>query len=354
MKKDFYRVVGVMSGTSLDGIDLVLCEFQRDAMDQWTYALSNAKTLSYSNDWVDLLAKALSFSEEELQTLNREYTKYLSERIIEYMKLYGITAIDAICSHGHTILHQPEQGKTLQIGNLPSIARYLGHRVVCDFRVQDVNMGGQGAPLVPIGDRLLFGDYDYCLNLGGFANISFEEKNNRLAYDICPVNVVLNALANRLGKPYDKNGSIAVSGALIDSLLNRLNSSSYYKESPPKSLGMEWVNQNILPLLDSTEEEISSLLRTYTEHIATQLANNLKSHGRVLVTGGGAYNSFLIDRLKQLTATEVILPDTSIIEFKEALIFGFLGVLRLRDEVNCLASVTGASRDHSSGNIFLP
>lgn len=354
MKKDFYRVVGVMSGTSLDGIDLVVCEFQRDGLGQWTYTLSNPQTLSYSNYWSDQLAQAISFNDEELKTLNGEYTKYLSECIIGYLEQHNITEIEAICSHGHTILHQPDQGKTLQIGNLPEIAHYLGHRVVCDFRVQDVKLGGQGAPLVPIGDRLLFGEYYYCLNLGGFANVSFEHKNHRLAYDICPVNVVLNALAKRVGLAYDKGGVIARSGTINDSLLHRLNSLSYYKDVPPKSLGMEWVNQNILPLLDSTEEEMPNMLRTYTEHIAVQLAYNLKANGRVLITGGGAYNSFLIERLRRLTASEVILPDSSIIEFKEALIFAFLGVLRMRDEVNCLASVTGASHDHSSGIIFLP
>jgi len=354
MKKDFYRVVGVMSGTSLDGVDLVLCEFLREAGGHWTFTIQCAETIEYPESWQSLLAGAIKLPREGLSQLDREYTQYLGKIIKEYLQRNGINNIDAVCSHGHTVYHQPAAGVTYQMGNLPFIAKEIGFPVVCDFRVQDVALGGQGAPLVPIGDRLLFSEYDYCLNLGGFANISFESNGNRIAYDICPVNVVLNHLSHKVGKNYDDGGSLAASGALHEKLLRQLNELDYYSLSPPKSLGMEWVNASILPILETAMVDVPIMLRTYTEHIAQQLAREVSEPKKVLVTGGGAYNRFLLERVRQLSKADWIIPEPFLIEFKEALIFGLLGILKLRDEVNCLASVTGASRDHSSGCYFLP
>ena len=230
----------------------------------------------------------------------------------------------------------------------------LGKTVVCDFRVQDVELGGQGAPLVPIGDRLLFSEYDYCLNLGGFANCSYEKNGQRIAFDICPVNIVLNKYAEKLGKDFDENGKFAESGIVDENLLHQLDSLKFYSGKPPKSLGLEWVKENIFPLLEASKISSEDVLRTFTEHIAVQLAKQFSDRASVLITGGGAYNSFLIERFKNLSAIEVVVPSKEIVEYKEALIFGLLGVLKLRDEVNCLASVTGASKDHSSGKIFFP
>jgi anhydro-N-acetylmuramic acid kinase len=239
---------------------------------------------------------------------------------------------------------------------MPHLAALLGQTVVCDFRVQDVALGGQGAPLVPIGDKLLFSDYDFCLNLGGFANISTDNDTDRIAYDVCPVNIVLNRYVEQLGLNYDDEGKIASTGTINEELFEKLNDLEFYKANYPKSLGLEWVDKNIFPLIDAFQLEIQDVLKTFVEHIAVQLASeiNKKSHASVLVTGGGVYSTYLVNRLEAYSKNEIIIPSKAIIEFKEALIFGFLGVLKLRNEVNCLKSVTGASQNHCSGKIYLP
>lgn len=343
-----------MSGTSLDGIDLALCTFYISEKKEWSFTIEVAETIPYASNWQAILKEAIHFSEGRMQKLNEDYTLHLSEIITVFIEKHGITNLDAVCSHGHTILHQPDKGITLQIGNLPLLAEKLKQTVVCDFRVQDVAMGGQGAPLVPIGDRLLFSAYDYCLNLGGFANVSFEKEGNRIAYDICPVNIVMNQYAEKLGAPFDENGALAKSGTLNTALLRQLNALSFYSEIPPKSLGLEWVQQHIFPLLKASKDSPENILRTFVEHIAIQLSNQFKENSSVFITGGGAYNLFLVERLKTQKSLNVIIPNAQILEFKEALVFGLLGVLKLRDEVNCLASVTGAKQNHSSGKIFKP
>jgi len=262
--------------------------------------------------------------------------------------------VDFVASHGHTVFHQPEAGYTLQIGNLPLIAKLLNVKVVCDFRVDDVALGGQGAPLVPIGDALLFSRYDYCLNLGGFANVSFIENSKRIAFDICAVNTVMNHLVSTIDLDYDKGGEIACAGSIERSLLNRLQRLPFYQKPYPKSLGMEWVKSDVFPILDSYDITLADKLRTYVEHIAMQLSAIFKPKTTVLVTGGGAYNTFLIQRTRALSAAHIHIPDPLIVDFKEALIFGLLGVLKLNGEVNCLSSITGASKDHSSGRIYQP
>lgn len=343
-----------MSGTSLDGIDVALCSYRISEKNLWSFEIENAETVSYPSNWQVILKDAVHFSEGRLQSLNEEYTLYLAEIISIFIEKHSIQNLDAVCSHGHTILHQPEKGVTLQIGNLPFLAQKLQETVVCDFRVQDVALGGQGAPLVPIGDRLLFSEYDYCLNLGGFANLSFEENGTRIAYDICPVNIVLNHYAEKLGKPFDKGGTLAQNGTINQILLQKLNNLPFYAKKPPKSLGLEWVKQLVFPLLEATKETPQNLLRTFVEHVAFQLASQFKENASVLITGGGAYNSFLLERLKVQKPLHLVIPENEIIEYKEALVFGLLGILKLRGENNCMASVTGAREDHCSGNIFKP
>ncbi len=300
------------------------------------------------------MQEAIFYSEEQIKGFNLAYTQYLAGVISEFIKRHHLKNIDAVCSHGHTIWHQPEKGLTLQIGNLPELSNLTNQKIVCDFRVQDVALEGNGAPLVPIGDRLLFTEYDYCLNLGGFANVSFEREGKRIAYDVCPVNIVMNKYAELLGKPYDEDGKFAASGKLNSALLHRLNSLGYYTKSAPKSLGLEWVQNEIFPLLEASGSTSEDILHTFVEHIAIQLANQFSKRTSVLITGGGVYNQFLINRLKSVSNVKIVVPSSELIEFKEALIFGLLGILKLRDEINCLSSVTGAKRDHSSGNIFIP
>lgn len=352
MFKEYYNVIGVMSGTSLDGVDLAYIKFNNSG--RWSFTICASETISYPTEWLTKLKNAIHFSAVELDELNVSYTKLLASLISEFISNHNLTEIDAICSHGHTILHQPQNGFTLQIGNLPILRELVPHTIVCDFRVQDVQLGGQGAPLVPIGDELLFSEYDYCLNLGGFSNVSFFENGHRVAFDISPVNTVLNFYANDLGFPYDDGGGIAKSGTIHHELLQKLNDLAFYKASYPKSLGMEFVNEEIFPLIESFAIESKDKLCTFVEHIAMQIAMICsKPHSKLFITGGGAYNAFLIARLQHyLPTTALIIPDDQTIQFKEALIFGFLGVLRLRNEINVLSSVTGATKNHSSGVIF--
>lgn len=355
MFKETYKILGVMSGTSLDGIDLAYINFTLNN-DKWNYQILESETVSYSEDWLNKLKIAVNFSEENLFGLNEDYTELLGNIIKSFIDKHKIKNIDAVCSHGHTILHQPQNGFTLQIGNLPKIAKITQEKVVCDFRVQDVKLGGQGAPLVPIGDRILFSEYDYCLNLGGFSNVSFEDTSKRIAFDISPVNTVLNFYANKLGLDYDDKGKIARSGKVNSDLLKELNALNYYKKSFPKSLGFEFVKEIVLPLIEKYSILIEDKMHTFIEHIALQTSLALPNKtGKILITGGGAYNDFLIDRMQfHLPNIKIIIPDNKTLEFKEALIFALLGVLKLRNEINVLSSVTGAKKDHSSGNIFIP
>ena len=352
MFKENYNVIGVMSGTSLDGVDLAYIKFNHS--ENWTFEIFQSETVSYSEEWLAKLKNAIHFNPSELEELNVSYTKLLASIISDFISKHNLTEIDAVCSHGHTILHQPQNGFTLQIGNLPMIRDLVNQTIVCDFRVQDVQLGGQGAPLVPIGDELLFSEYDYCLNLGGFSNISFEENNQRIAFDISPVNTVLNFYANTFGLEYDDKGEISASGNLNSELLYELNQLEFYNKSFPKSLGFEFVKETVLPILENHTISTEDKMRTFTEHIAFQIGKILQSKsGKLLVSGGGVYNDFLIGRMKaHLPTIEIIIPDEKTIKFKEALIFALLGVLKLRNETNVLASVTGAKYDHSSGEIF--
>lgn len=355
MFKEKYIIIGVMSGTSLDGVDLAHIVFTIKN-GRWEFEIAECKTVSYPLDWLNKLKKAVDFSDTELQKLNQDYTQLLATIISDFIEKFEIKNIDAVCSHGHTILHQPLKRLTLQIGNLPEIADLINQMVVCDFRVQDVLLGGQGAPLVPIGDRILFSEYDYCMNLGGFSNVSFEQNSERIAFDISPVNTVLNFYANQLGLDYDDKGNISRTGICNEDLLDELNALDYYQKKHPKSLGFEFVKEIILPTIENYPIPIEDKLHTFTEHVALQIALALPNkNGSLFITGGGAYNDFLVERIQMhLPKMKIIIPSAKILEFKEALIFGLLGVLKLRGEINVLSSVTGAKTDHSSGIIYSP
>ncbi len=344
-----FHALGLMSGTSLDGLDVCHASFQKDNSGKWTFKILNATTFPYSETWQNKLRNAIHLSAEEIFELNSEYGFYLGEKVQEFIKQYSLEEIDLIASHGHTVFHQPQKKFTVQIGDGRAIKLLTDIPVIYDFRSQDVLLGGNGAPLVPIGDELLFSEFDACLNIGGFTNISFKENGKRIAFDICPVNIVLNHFAKQLGKEYDENGDFARSGLINDHLLSSLNSIDYYQQNPPKSLGMEWVSEHIFP--EFKNENPSTILATFTEHAAVQIANIFNQYQikKVLFTGGGTCNSYLIERIKSKTQTEIIIPDKELIDFKEALIFAFMGVLRMQNENNVLSSATGSSHDHCSG-----
>ena len=343
--------LGLMSGTSLDGLDLCCASFET-RNGQWSYTVTAAETVLYADDMRKRLSEAELYSAFDLLLFDNEYGRYLGEQAVSFCKRHEVNPL-FLSSHGHTIFHQPDKAVTLQIGSGACIAAISGMPTVSDFRVLDVALGGQGAPLVPIGDELLFHQYDYCLNLGGFANISTNINGTRIAYDICPVNIVMNHYSRMVGKEFDDGGYIARQSIVHDELLKELNTLEFYSMLPPKSLGKEWVLNEIFPIIDKFELSVPEILRTFCEHIADQLAKCISPNRSVLVTGGGVYNTFLISLLKKKSKSKIIIPDDNTIQFKEALIFAFLGLLRMRVECNCLKSVTGASRDCVGGSVFL-
>ncbi|MDX2443083.1 MAG: anhydro-N-acetylmuramic acid kinase [Bacteroidales bacterium] len=347
-----YKAIGLMSGTSLDGLDIVLCTFKLRA-SSWKFSIDKANTIAYSMDWKEKLIQAPKLDGLSLIRLHKAYGRYLGAKVNEFLDDDSDT-IDLIASHGHTIFHEPVKKVTFQLGDGNSIAAKTKLTTISDFRSLDVALGGQGAPLVPIGDKLLFANFDFCLNLGGFSNISYNSEGFRVAYDSSPANIVLNYLMNTLGKEYDRNGETGRKGKLHTDLFDRLNQLPYYSESPPKSLGREWMEKEFIPVLDQFSFSIEDKLRTVYEHIAFQICQPIQAfqEGTILVTGGGAHNTFLIEKLREKTKHKIILPENQIIDYKEAIIFAFLGVLSFLGEINCLSSVTGASRDNIGGSII--
>ena len=350
MNDDFIYAIGLMSGTSLDGLDIVYVKFQKS--DSANFEILLAETISYSNLWKERLQSAINLDKKGISILHNEYGVFLGIKTKEFISKNNIRMLDFIASHGHTVFHQPEKGFTLQVGDGEEILKATNCMVVADFRIQDVQLGGQGAPLVPIGDRLLFSEFKACVNLGGFANISYERNDLRIAFDICPVNIVMNYYSKKIGLEYDDKGALASKGTIHQGLLKELNSLTFYSKKPPKSLGLEWVQQYIFPLVEKYKLEPLNILRTFLEHVAQQISKTILPFDTILFTGGGVYNDFLIKRIEYIGKKNIILPSYNIINYKEALIFALLGFLKLQEQVNCLSSVTGAQKNHSSGKIF--
>ena len=349
-----FKVIGLMSGSSLDGVDIAYVNFSHDNK-KWFFQIVEAGNVPYSEYWKEQLSQAFNKDKDELKKLDKEYGRYLATITKKYIKKYEMEP-KLIASHGHTIFHRPEEGFTLQIGDGQEIANATGIMTINDFRTEDVEKGGQGAPLVPIGDRHLFAEYPICLNIGGIANVSYETDDKRIAYDICMANQLLNYLAGKLGYDYDNNGNFARQGSVNQELLNILNDNPYYIQNAPKSLGREFFENVQHKVIDDSQLSVYDLLATATEHIALQIANatNHLEATKMLITGGGAKNQYLINRIQALSKHEIIIPETMIIDYKEALIFAFLAALKMEGKINVLSSVTGASSDSSSGKIWMP
>lgn len=349
MKKSTF-CIGLMSGTSLDGLDICYVRFDSNN----SFEILQAETIDYSLELKNQLKNAYSVSSMELCELDIQFGYYLGEQVKSFIQKYKINQLDFVASHGQTIFHQPHKNFTLQIGNGAAIASRCNQKIICDFRTQDVVLGGQGAPLVPIGDEFLFNQFDACLNLGGFSNISMNRNGKRIAFDICPVNIVLNFYANRLGFDFDRNGELAENGIINKDLVEELNQLSFYKENIPKSLGFEWVENQFLTIVEKYNISIEDKLSSCLKHMVEQLINCFEDYdiNNVLITGGGVKNKLLINLLQQNSSTEILIPEANLIDFKEALIFAFLGYRRNNNQINCLSSVTGASKDHSSGIIY--
>lgn len=348
--KDTITVTGIMSGTSLDGLDVARVKFFLSESACWTFELEEFKCFEFPEDLRSELKNSMNLSGLDLSKLSHKWARFAAECA---SKLKG--ASELVASHGHTVFHQPENGFTVQIGSGATLAANVGLPVVCDLRSLDVAHGGTGAPLIPIVDELLFPEYDACINLGGFSNISLKGDGELLAWDIGPCNNLLNKLANEADLEYDMDGGLASSGEILDHMLSELLSFSYHSQSPPKSLGMEWINTNLLPVLEKfADAPLESRLHTSVEYIAKTISVALPA-GKVLVTGGGAKNTYLIDRLKALSpSSDIIVPNPQLIDSKEALGFAFLGLLRWRGEENVRNSVTGARIPSSGGAVWLP
>lgn len=349
-----YKVIGLMSGTSGDGLDIAYCEFEKG--DKWTFAIKASETVPFPKKLGKKLKKSHLMKGYKLSLLDLEFGHWMGEQVAIFVKNHNLE-VEAVASHGHTVFHQPSKKLSLQIGNGWALHAACGIPVINDFRMLDVQLGGQGAPLVPIGDKLLFGEFDYCVNLGGIANISMESDGKRIAFDICPFNLLLNHFAEACGKSYDKNGKFARKGKLLKKELKQLNNLPYYQIKGAKSLGREDL-EGYLKILDGSEEhKPENILHTLVVHFVQQIQKTLipvsGEKTKVLVTGGGAFNIFFMERLGASLDPniEMIQADPLLINFKEALVFAFLGVLKLRGENNSLATVTGASRDNIGGLI---
>lgn len=364
-----YKAIGLMSGSSLDGLDLVFAEFHENG-GKWAYEIKEAVCYAYTKEWTNRLKDAGSLSAMDYQLLHVDYGHYLGEqvnRFIEEKNLYYQVAL--VASHGHTVFHLPGRRMTAQVGDGAAIAAETKLPVVSDLRALDVAFGGQGAPIVPIGEKLLLGEYDLFLNLGGIANISVNshaaDQSDVIAFDVCPANRVLNMLANDAVMEYDDEGRIAASGKTDGKLLEELNVLEYYQLNYPKSLDNDFGTEIVYPMIKNEGIRTNHALRTYTEHIVTQIKNafaNLvkvkpKSQNlKLLVTGGGAFNTFLVERLKEelkKLGIDIIIPDQHLVQYKEALIMALIGVLRWREKTNVYSSVTGAERDSVGGALWM-
>lgn len=349
-------VIGLMSGTSLDGLDIAACRFRKTS-EEWRFGLDDAITVPYPTALVRELEEAHKLDAYSLGLLHGNLGNFFGQQTLIFIRDTGTNAA-FISSHGHTVFHRPELGITLQIGDPRHIASICSLPVIADFRRQDLELGGQGAPFVPVGDHYLFPEYDLCLNLGGIANVSFIKNGKRAAFDCCPFNQVFNKLASLEGKPYDDRGMMSRSGHTIAHILKALNSLGFYRINGPRSLGREWVESEFMPLLgDPGKQKTVDLLATCTQHFAEVVAAIIKESGKkgkMLVSGGGAYHTFFIEQLRKLTDVKIVIADDRITRFREALVFAFLGLLQTRGEHNVFASVTGARQDHCAGFRFDP
>lgn len=351
-----------MSGSSLDGLDIVFAQLE-EVRGKWSYEIKNAECIVYNEDWLSDLAHAANKNVPEFLRLNTAYGRYIGEQVNQFIEKYSLHhQVHFIASHGHTVFHEPHNGTTSQIGDGATIAAVTGLPVISDLRALDIALGGQGAPIVPVGDRLLFGEYDYWLNIGGIANITVPDNDKSLAFDICPANQILNGLAAEEGMLMDEGGAMARSGNILSTIFTRLNNIDYYQQPAPKSLSNEMAKEMIFPILRESQHATKDLLHTMTLHIAEQVARAISQYPsarqepKLLVTGGGAFNTYLIEKIQEALAPQhvsVEVPEETVVKFKEALVMALIGALRWREETNVFSSVTGASRDSISGALWM-
>lgn len=359
-----YKAIGIMSGSSTDGLDLAYVEFEEN-QNKWNYEILYAECFPYTSSWKEKLQHAAHLSAKEYFHLNFLFGKYVADIIQSFIEKNNLDyKAQLIGFHGHTVFHEPANGISIQLGEGAVIAAETGINTISELRSLDVALGGQGAPIVPLGEKMLFPEYSFFLNIGGIANISFHDNDNNkaVAFDVCPANRILDLLAAETGKTFDENGKSSSLGKVNEDLLRKLNALDYYKKVYPKSLSNQFGIEMILPLINSFNISNVDKLRTFTEHVCDQIISAIHSctsettNKKIFVTGGGAYNIFLTETLKIKLASfsmELIEPGNTIIEFKEALIMAFLAVLRWREESTTLPSVTGASRAGIGGACWM-
>lgn len=354
-----YRVIGLMSGSSLDGLDIAYVHLHETA-GKWTYEIIRADCYPYSAEWIEKLTQATSMNARDYLLLHTSYGQYIGQLVNRFIADNGLQyQVQLIASHGHTTFHLPAQKTTGQLGDGAAIAAVTGINTVTDLRAMDIALGGQGAPIVPIGEKILLGDYDFFLNLGGIANISLNDPVRYTAFDIAPANRVLNMLAAKEGKDYDAGGQMAATGKVNDELLSKLNALPYYADPYPKSLANDFGTDVVYPIVDAAGLSTADALRTYVEHIVVQINNAVqsllpaKTGLKLLATGGGAFNDFMVQRLRDILPVEVVIPNEDLVKYKEALVMALIGVLRWREESNVLASVTGAARNSIGGAVWV-
>jgi len=356
----FYRAIGLMSGSSLDGLDIVFAEFT-EVGGKWSYEIKAADCYAFETAWGERLKQATELSAYEYLLLNTAFGKYLGEQVNKFIDTFNLHhQVQLIASHGHTVFHAPQLGMTAQLGDGAAIAATTGINVVSDLRAIDVAFGGQGAPIVPMGEKLLFAEYPLLLNIGGIANLSYRNGEEYIAFDVCAANRILNMLSAESGKSYDEDGNMARSGSVLKDVLQQLNGLDYYNKSYPKSLANQFGTDEVFPLLP--KENIADSLRTYVEHIAIQVKHAVENcqpatvNRQLLITDGGAHHKFLVQTIQEQLSSlniEVVIPEKDIIDYKEALVMALLGILRWREQNTTLSSVTGAKRDSIGGAVWI-
>ncbi|MEJ7914533.1 MAG: anhydro-N-acetylmuramic acid kinase [Chitinophagaceae bacterium] len=359
-----YKVIGLMSGSSLDGLDIVFTELQ-EATGGWRFEILAADCYTYTGEWTQKLKEAIHLNALDYQLLHTEYGAYLGKEVNRFIEAHDLHyKVALVASHGHTSFHEPLKKMTAQLGDGAALAAQTKGIVVSDLRALDVAFGGQGAPIVPIGEKLLFPDYQLFLNIGGIANLTATTPHGTIAFDVCAANRVLDMLMNRINHSYDEGGKMAATGSVHSEMLERLNDLDYYRKPYPKSLANSFGTDTVYPIIISYTIPVENALRTYVEHVAIQVAAAIGTVAdasvgvgrKLLVTGGGAFNTFLVKRLSealQHLSIEVVVPDENLVRYKEALVMALSGVLRWRQEYNVLSSVTGAERNSIGGAVWI-
>lgn len=356
-----YNVIGLMSGSSLDGLDIA-CVKLEEVRGKWNFEIIYADCIPFSEEWANALSQAAGLNAIDYLRLDTKFGRLVGSFVNSFIARHELEhKVHFIASHGHTVFHEPHNQTTAQLGNGAAIAAVTGLPVINDLRAVDIALGGQGAPIVPIGDKLLFAEYDYLLNIGGIANVSVRHGDSYVAFDICPANQVLNRLAARVGLIMDKDGELAASGAVLPEMLAALSTDEFYEKAPPRSLSNSSALDMAAAVINSSGQNTADLLATATTHIANEVERALRQFspalpGKMLITGGGALNKTLVGMISERLSClgiEVVVPGAEIVQYKEALVMALLGVLRWREEVNVLASVSGAERDSVGGALWL-